>query len=135
MRSCVYNPRSETNKYKNNSKSYSLQIICTCKGHTDIYEELKVDALITKKVHIMVCSMYKYMLHNDFRFSEIFLNFTLLFNHLAIISRKIVSFSKLGTYSSLCLLGTVWKLREFSLTQFWEKLRESNGLLNKLQKS
>ena len=33
------------------------------------------------------------------------------------------------------LWSTVWKLREFSLTHFWQKFRESNGFTNKLPKS
>ena len=42
-----------------------------------------------------------------------------------------VNFNTYLIWRNFWWLGTVWKLREFSLTHFWQKFRESNGVVLK----
>ena len=79
----------------------------------------------------MHCMLYK----TKFFLSNHFVQIMYLANT-AIFSRQIVLVPK-HTYHALRITIwmettgiTVWKLREFSLTHFWRKFRESNGFIN-----
>ena len=89
------------------------------------------------KCHTLAQKIFSHIVHHDLDCSHfisslanvVILKFAIFgleeweANHFNILDSLWYGFLK-GKYIHLC---TVWKLRKFSLTYFWQKFRESNG--------